>query len=394
MDCRARGTAARSWPASSPGATRIRSSAPDGSLYFLAHAGRHPERLSTRESDARRHRRHASPTSISGVSGITPLTPAMSAASARQRAGVHRLRERPLQHLRGRHVAAGRRSARWRPTRRNAAVLPPANRRARHRAHAAAEQHDRAAAAARLRGHRLPREAAARGHQPADRRRRRRSIRRLRGRRHLLHVQRHPERSHARRDGAVDQPHPGNRRAGRLPQSQVALELGRRRRAPAVRDRRLRPGLAVVDGQQVIVQETRARHAAQLGRERALRSIRSARCSAPSSPSARGGSASTRRSRRSSSRRSPESCSTSRPRSCPAGCDQPRRGERGAGLRLVDLRRDQPARRPPLSLRVLADGRHADLRRPAGRLPPLLHAGAPVHVRGARPALRPLRRRR
>ena len=51
------------------------------------------------------------------------------------------------------------------------------------------------------------------------------------------------ERSHARRDGAVDQPHPGDRRAGVLSQSQVALELGRRARAPAVCDRPIWTGV-------------------------------------------------------------------------------------------------------------------------------------------------------
>ena len=63
---------------------------------------------------------------------------------------------------------------------------------------------------------------------------------------------------------------------------------------------------------------------------------------------------------------------------------QPWRGHRGARLRLVDLRRHQPAGRPALSVRVLADGRHADVRRRARGLPPLLHAGAAVHLCGAR----------
>ncbi len=71
-----------------------------------------------------------------------------------------------------------------------------------------------------------------------------------------------------------------------------------------------------------------------------------------------------------------------------------RPGGGGAGLRHVDLRRDQPDPRQPLPARVLAERRFARLQRCAGGRTGLPHAEAPGDLRAARPLLRALRQRR
>ena len=67
--------------------------------------------------------------------------------------------------------------------------------------------------------------------------------------------------------------------------------------------------------------------------------------------------------------------------------------ERRVRHRQLGLRCNEPGRRPALAVRGLANRRHAGLHVGACRLPALLHAGAVLHDRRTRHALRPLRRR-
>ena len=144
-------------------------------------------------------------------------------------------------------------------------------------------------------------------------------------------------------------------------------------------------GLAIVDGQQAIVQETRARRRSSTQARARLRSIHSAKCSAPSSPSARAGSALTREvETQLFSPITGELFDEQARGTAAARCDH--LGEATAAL--VYDSSIFGATSPLVGRRYRFEysqmGGHADVRRRAGGLPPLLHAGAAVHHRGAR----------
>ena len=290
--------------------------AADGIALLHRHARRHPERLS--RSGRRPAVGAARVTNVvSGVSGITPLTPALSAASAAP-ALVFTVFENDHYNIyatdtsRPRH---GRRPGADDERRGAAAGQPPA----RHGGAAARDRHGRAC-----------------------RRRSAYEVRTTRPKLSLDAISQPTVGVGADRFGAYaaggisflfsdmlgdhmlgatvqsTEPRRGDRRAGDVSQSQVALELGLRRRAPAVcrpaaSRRASRPSTA---RQAFVRADASAVTQINSGVERASRSIRSAACSASSSRRRPPHRLRRTRSRRSSSRRSPASCSTSRPRSC------------------------------------------------------------------------------
>ena len=174
-----------------------------------AHDARHQRAL-------RRERHHAADAGAVGGRG-----------GARRR--LHGVRGRQIQHLRDRHGRgdcrrggdAGRRARRGRP----AAVQPRAARRrravARRRQPLACRPPTHVSG-----GSDYQARAVARRGGPADGRRRRRSLRRLCGRRPVAPLERHARQPHAGHDGPADQPVRGDRRRGRLSESQVAWNWG------------------------------------------------------------------------------------------------------------------------------------------------------------------------
>ena len=317
-------------------------------------------------------------------------------ASQRQRAGVHRLRERSLQHLRDRHRSSPPAVGALATDR----AMPPCCRRANR-------QPDDGGAAARRAappGCRSRSTIRGRGLQAPSCSSKRSASRRSASARIGSAPTRPAASSFMFSDmlgdhtlGATVQSTSrirGDRRAGVLPQSQVALELGRRRRAdcrtsPAATRRGSRRSTA----RTAIVQETRARHAAQLRRRAAIAQYPFSRVQRVEFS---GG--------RAAHRLRPEvETQFFSPVTGQLFDEQteelPRPDALNLGEASAALVYDSSifgATSPLVGQRYRFEysqtGGHAQYRRRARRLPPLLHAGAAVHVRRARHALRPLRR--
>ena len=238
----------------------------DGSLYFLATPDGIPNvyRLSNAMGGGTATR---VTNVVSGVSGITPLTPAMSAASAAN-ALVFTVFENDHYNIYAADTSRPASVGAPASDTANAAVLPPANRRS---------GTVQSLLQSSTTGLPQPRDYEVTDYRPKL------QLEGISQPTIGVGVNRFGayagggisflfsdflERSHAWRDGAVDQPHRGHRRTGDLPQSQVAMELGPGRRAFAVCNRQLRPGALGRQRPAGHRPGAGARHAAQLGRER------------------------------------------------------------------------------------------------------------------------------
>ena len=122
--------------------------------------------------------------------------------------GVHGLRGGPLQHLRDDDDARRRRAGSVAD--RDAAVLPPFNRRTGDVAELLASPLEGLPAADCVPAEGIHGHAVARPGRPAHGRRRRGSLRRLCGRRTVVPLERHARESRAGHHGAADQPPPGD----------------------------------------------------------------------------------------------------------------------------------------------------------------------------------------